>query len=136
MVLKIPTLFNQTQQLPFMHYFTGLGLELMAGLIRILQPTDVVQIQHKIDNFNFKSLMSPEYVNAFVFSMFGQELAEVSPQTSHRLHVIDSVLNDENKQLVESGLTAVEKRTITILAHLGDCLDDHHEWFTDVKPTV
>lgn len=50
-----------------MGYQKGFGLQLMTLLIRILQPTDVVQIQHSNVKYNYQNILNENFINTCSF---------------------------------------------------------------------
>lgn len=59
--MKMPWVINT------MGYQKGFGLELIAILLRIIQPTDVVQIQHANSKYNFDDIINENMINNIVF---------------------------------------------------------------------
>lgn len=113
-----------------MGYNRGVGIELMACILRIFQPTDVVQIQSEVPGDNFETVMSDEVVNSFKFHIFNEEMREVHGDCRFKTHVFKAV-RGRQKQV---DLMPKDIRYAMILSKLGNCLKNNSDWLTDVKP--
>lgn len=126
-----------------MGFQKGLGVELMAAVIKMANPTKVVQIQHQIENFNFRNVMNDTFVNNFTFNMFKEEIEDckLTPSaTRYDLIELQSAMNDipmetPHRKQEDPSLLPAEKRIVIILAHLTDGTGEY-EWITDVTPYV
>uniref|UniRef100_A0A336LJY2 Polynucleotide 5'-hydroxyl-kinase NOL9 n=1 Tax=Culicoides sonorensis TaxID=179676 RepID=A0A336LJY2_CULSO len=125
-----------------MGFQKGLGVELMAAILKICDPTRVIQIQHQIDNFNFRNIMNQKYVNNFTFNLFREEIQDCKllsqKSVSYEVTILNSVMNDDeigdqSRRQDDPSLLPVEKRTIMMLAHLADDTTEF-EWITDTIP--
>lgn len=123
---KLPWVINT------MGFHKGLGIEMMAALINICKPTILCQLQHQIENFNFKHLITPTFVNSYMFNIFGKEILNET-LVSYEMHTIKSLLNNKDnfeKIKQEKDFTSVEKRTINIVKCLSHT-SENFEWITD-----
>lgn len=126
-----------------MGFQKGLGVELMAAVIKMTNPSKVVQIQHDIENFNFRNVMHESFVNAFTFNMFKEEIEDCSlakGQVKYEVIEMKSAMNDvqvecATRKQEEPSLLPAEKRTVMMLAHLTDVAGEY-EWITDAVPYV
>ncbi|XP_063702950.1 polynucleotide 5'-hydroxyl-kinase NOL9 [Culicoides brevitarsis] len=124
-----------------MGFQKGLGVELMAAVIKMTKPTKVVQIQHEIENFNFRNVMKADFVNNFTFNMFKEEIQDckfASADVMYEVTELQSAMNDTEQEMPykkqeDPSLLPAEKRTIMMLAHLTD-ENGEYEWITDATP--
>lgn len=123
-----------------MGYQKGFGLQLMCVLLRIVQPTEVVQIQHGNFRYNFKCILKEDIVNNFEFSFFNDNyLQRIPRRVSFVTHALDSLVNnnnafnpseDESKWISN----ASEKRKMSMLAQLSKLLKSGQTYLNDVTP--
>ncbi|CAO1342919.1 unnamed protein product [Diamesa serratosioi] len=108
-----------------MGYQKGFGMQLMCLLLRIIQPTDVIQIQHQINGFNFAKIITEKLVQGFTFNIFMEEdLKGISKDCYFTTHVLDSIVNNFDKDVTNSVWisNATEKRKLSLLAQLSKLL--------------
>lgn len=108
-----------------MGYQKGFGMQLMCLLLRIIQPTDVIQIQHQINGFNFAKIITEKLVEGFKFNIFVEEdLKGISNECFFTTHVLDSIVNNYDKESKTSAWisNATEKRKLSLLAQLSKLL--------------
>lgn len=121
-----------------MGYQKGFGLQLVCLLVRILQPTDVVQIQHGIKSYNFSKILTEDVVNDFEFSFFDEDdVAGVPSRAIFTTHVLDSIVNnrqdDNNSRWISN---ATDKRKLAMMAQLARLLKGNQTSLNDVTPFV
>lgn len=127
---EIPWMINT------MGYHKGFGMQLMCLLLRIMEPTDVVQIQHNMRGCNFANIITEDFVRGYKFSMFDNADLSGIPSTENCYfvtHVVDSVVN-VNSSGQKWISNATEKRKMSILAHLGRILPEGVSCLNDVEP--
>ena len=108
-----------------MGYQKGFGMQLMCLLLKIIQPTDVIQIQHQINGFNFAKIITEKLVEGFTFNIFVEEdLKGISKDCYFTTHVLDSIVNNFDKEDTNSVWisNATEKRKLSLLAQLSKLL--------------
>lgn len=116
-----------------MGYSRGFGSELIACILKIVQPTDVVQIQSRMNADNFVQIMNANVVNAFKFNVFEREMASMEVAPCHyKMHTFDAMSGKSGRKHVD--MTAKDLRYAMILAKLGNCLKYNTDWLTSVKP--
>lgn len=127
---NIPWLINT------MGYQKGFGLQLVCLLLRLLQPTDVVQIQHGIKSYNFSKIVTEETVNKLEFSFFDADDVVGVPKTaSFTTHVLDSTVNNREVDLATKWVSnASDKRKMSMLAQLAKLLKGNQTSLNDVTP--
>lgn len=115
-----------------MGYSRGFGSELMACILKMIQPSDVVQIQSQMSAENFVQIMNADTVNAFKFNVFEREMAHQQAHCQYKLHIFDAVHGKTGRK--HADMTAKDLRYAMIFAKLGNCLKHHTDWLTSVKP--
>lgn len=113
-----------------MGYNRGIGIELMAAILRIFQPTDVIQIQSENKSDNFDVIMKDEVINSFKFHIFNNEMKNIYENCQFKTHVFKT-LKSRQKQI---DLLPKDIRYAMIISKLGNCLKNNSDWLTDVKP--
>ncbi|XP_052893875.1 polynucleotide 5'-hydroxyl-kinase NOL9 isoform X2 [Anopheles moucheti] len=123
-----------------MGYVVGFGEELTTAIVRLVQPTDVVQLtftkeSKKLASFaktqNYANELKAELVNEFKFNILYDEV-KVQPNPVHyNFHSFE--VSYEPSKL---SFFPPKRRTIAIMAELVKILDDAAETFADVKPYV
>lgn len=121
-----------------MGYQKGFGLQLVCLLTRILQPTDVVQVQHGIKSYNFSKILTEEVVNALEFSFFDvDDIAGVPKEAFFTTHVLDSIVNNRENDSASKWISnSSEKRKLSMLAQLAKLLKGNQTSLNDVTPFV
>ena len=121
-----------------MGYQKGFGLQLICLLIRILQPTDVVQVQHGIRSYNFSKILTEEIVNGLGFSFFDvDDIADVPQEAFFTTHVLDSIVNNREDDLATKWISnSSDKRKLSMLAQLSKLLKGNQTSLNDVTPFV
>lgn len=118
-----------------MGYSRSLGSELMACILRIFQPTNVVQIQSNTANENFEAIIDAEYVNAFKFNIFEEEMANLAATCDFRSHIFNAITgNDSSSKAKQTDMTPKDIRYAMILSKLGNCLHCNSDWLTSIRP--
>lgn len=121
-----------------MGYQKGFGLQLICLLIRILQPTDVVQVQHGIRSYNFSKIVTEEVVNGLDFSFFDvDDIAGVPMEAFFTTHVLDSIVNNREDDSATKWISnSSDKRKLSMLAQLAKLLKGNQTSLNDVTPFV
>lgn len=114
-----------------MGYSRSLGPELMACILRVFKPTDVVQIQSDSSNENFETIIDTDYVNTFKFNIFDGEMADVNTTSPFRTHTFNAIIGNKSKQ---PDMTPKDIRYAMVLSKLGNCLRCNSDWLTSVRP--
>lgn len=117
-----------------MGYSRGFGIELMACILKIFQPTDLVQIQSRSHLDNFDRIIDAHFVNAFKFNVFEEEMQNIKQNCDFKMYVFNAICNDDNGKRKQIDFTATDFRYTNILANLGNCLKCNSDWLTSVKP--
>lgn len=115
-----------------MGYSRGFGNELIACILKIFQPSDVVQIQSKDYLHNFDRIISADVVNAWKFNIFHTEMSSVQRPCNFRTHLFDAFDRDQANGKVE--MKSSDHRYAMILSKLGDCLKSNSDWLSSVRP--
>lgn len=121
-----------------MGYQKGFGLQLVCLLTKILQPTDVVQIQHGVQSYNFAKILTEELANDFEFTFFdSDDVAGVPARNVFTTHVLDSIVNNRGS---DSGVkwisNSTDKRKLSMLAQVAKLLKSNQQSLNDVTPFV
>ncbi|XP_065088071.1 polynucleotide 5'-hydroxyl-kinase NOL9 [Ochlerotatus camptorhynchus] len=117
-----------------MGYVTDFGEELMAVILRMFSPTDVIQLvsTNKLLAIpNYQNRLTCEFINQFSFNILRSEVQEYIQRKATFKHY------ELNVCYPKKGFTlnAPKRRFLMLLAHLADILNDtSSEWFNDVKP--
>lgn len=118
-----------------MGYSRGFGSELIACILKLMQPSDLVQIQSRLRSDNFDQIMDADTVNRFKFNVFADEMKNIDRmgRSNYKMHVFEA-WRGGNKPKHTAGITAKDLRYTMILAKLGNCLKSNSDWLTSVKP--
>uniref|UniRef100_A0A182S6Q7 Polynucleotide 5'-hydroxyl-kinase NOL9 n=1 Tax=Anopheles maculatus TaxID=74869 RepID=A0A182S6Q7_9DIPT len=121
-----------------MGYVVGFGAELTNAIIRLVQPTDLVQLTvpkllqrqppfNKIQNY--ANQLKPYLVNAYEYNMLGRVLVMQPSPLEYRFYdfMVGYGASSES-------FNPPRRRTIAIMAQLVKILGDTAESFADVKP--
>jgi len=122
-----------------MGYQKGFGLQLMCLLLRIIQPSEIVQIQHSNMRFNFRSILKESFVNDFTFTFFNESYLQKFPrEVKYTTHVLDSIVNNSAQQVNDEWKdwtsNATEKRKISMIAQLSMLMKGGQTYLNDVVP--
>lgn len=123
-----------------MGYQKGFGMQLMCLILRIVQPSEIVQIQHSNMKFNFKSIMKESFVNNFTFTFFDEPYLQKFPrEVKYTTHVLDSIVNNNSAQQGNNDgrewtSNATEKRKISMIAQLSKLMKGGQTYLNDVVP--
>lgn len=128
---KCETFQNVPWIINTMGYSRGLGAELMACILRIFKPTDVVQIESQTANQNFEAIINAEYVNAFKFNILAEEVSEIDATCNFRTHTFTAITGNDSRQ---TDMTPKDIRYAMILSKLGNCLRCNSDWLTSIRP--
>lgn len=121
-----------------MGYQKGFGLQLICLLMKILRPTDLIQIQHRIKSYNFSSILTEETVNNFKFNFFdADDVAGLPSEIFFTTHVLDSIVNNRESGVGNKWISnASDKRKLSMLAQLSKILRCTQITLNDIKPFV
>lgn len=123
---KMPWIINT------MGYSRGFGSELIACILKIFKPTDLVQIESRLNMENFDQIMQTSVVNDFKFNVFKNEMKQISGNCKYTTHVFNAARGRGNHK--QTDMNAKDIRYTMILAKLGNCLKFDSDWLTSVKP--
>uniref|UniRef100_A0A1Q3EYP7 Polynucleotide 5'-hydroxyl-kinase NOL9 n=1 Tax=Culex tarsalis TaxID=7177 RepID=A0A1Q3EYP7_CULTA len=117
-----------------MGYVTGFGEELMAAVLRMLSPTDVIQLNATSPSLaipNFKNTLTNEFINRYSFNILQAEVAPFChKKTFFRHHALPVSYSRKGFTL-----NAPKRRHVALLTHLARILNDSSsEWFNEVRP--
>lgn len=134
-----------------MGYNKGFGSELISIIIKLLKPTNIIQLHDEYKDINnYDYIMTTDNINQVPKYLFDDEifnnddLINQSYTNNHQLHLFKSVANlNRNKRKViqpipmrinrKNKITANDKRYEMIIAHCGHILNKgYDEWLTDV----
>lgn len=124
--VNIPWIINT------MGYSRGFGSELMACILKIFRPTELVQIQSQQYSDNFDQIMDANVVNNFKFNVFENEMNHIHGVCTHKTFVFETARDRKNQK--NNDMNAKDLRYAIILAKLGNCLKYKSDWLTSVKP--
>lgn len=114
---RIPWVINT------MGYFKGFGLELLINLYKIIQPTDVVQI-----NDTFEKNEGNQFQSNILEKMIG----ELPDFPSFRLHQFEK--NFYSKKYDRNAINAKDIRLLVVMCGLSGILKDGGAFLNDVTP--
>lgn len=117
-----------------MGYNRGFGNELIASILKMFQPTDVVQIQSKNNSQNFDSILTAEFVNAWKFHIFHAEMKGIQRQCNFKNYLFDAFAGNQEKSKAKPDMTSADHRYAMILSKLGSCLKSNSDWLSSVRP--
>lgn len=115
-----------------MGYSRGFGSELIASILKIFKPTNLVQIQSRSPMENYDQIMMADVVNNFKFNIFKDEMKQINGKCTYQTHVFNAARDKSNHKQVD--MNAKDIRYTMILAKLGNCLKSNSDWLTSVKP--
>lgn len=115
-----------------MGYSRGFGMEIMAGILKVFQPTDVVQIQSQSHTENFDRIIVADEVNNFKFHVFKDEMQNIARKCIFKTHVFYAYQPNGHQKQVD--MTSKDLRYAMIFAQLGNCLKHESDWLTSVRP--
>lgn len=113
-----------------MGYTRGLGSELICSILRVFNPTDVVQIQGYNHRDNFERALTSDAVNNCYFEVFKREMENIGRKCTFRTHHFQTVADKDNKK----NPFAKDIRYAMILSKLGAILKSNFDWLSTVKP--
>lgn len=116
-----------------MGYSRGFGTELIACILAIIKPTDLIQIQSRSHKENFDHIMDANVVNEFKFNVFEHEMRSIVERCRYKTHIFDTV-RGKFSQKQTGDMNAKDLRYTMILAKLGNSLKCNSDWLTSVKP--
>uniref|UniRef100_A0A182NMI5 Polynucleotide 5'-hydroxyl-kinase NOL9 n=1 Tax=Anopheles dirus TaxID=7168 RepID=A0A182NMI5_9DIPT len=133
-----PELKNVPWIINTMGYVSGFGEELTAALVRVVQPTALLQLTipknfkqtaalNKPQNYSIQ--LTDAVVNAYKFNILKEEADQQPDPVKYTFHPVDVVYEPSSASFLPP-----KRRTIAILVQLVKILGDSCESFTDVKP--
>lgn len=117
-----------------MGYSRGFGMELVACILKIFQPTDLVQIQSESPLDNFDKIVIADEVNTFKFHVFEEDMKDIKQNCAYETHVFMAIQSTENGQKKHVDMTPKDIRYAMVLSKLGNCLRCNSDWLTSVRP--
>lgn len=116
-----------------MGYSHGFGLELIAAILRALNPTDLIQIQSsKSANDIGGTILNADVVNSFGFNIFRNEVQKMQNQCTYLTYVCNTMCSE--RQQDEWNKSQKDLRQAMILSKLSSILHGNVNWITDVRP--
>lgn len=113
-----------------MGYTRGLGIELISSILKVFNPTDVVQIQGQNHRDNFDQAVNTETVHNCHFEIFKDEMINFGRRCTFKTHHFRSVAYRDNKK----NPIAKDIRYAMILSKLGGILKSNSDWLSTVRP--
>lgn len=114
-----------------MGYSHGFGLELIAAILRALNPTDLIQIQSS-KTVNIAPILNAEVVNSFRFNIFKNEVQYMQNECTYLTYVCKTMSREEQQD--DWNKSQKDLRYAMILSRLGSILQGNVTWITDVRP--
>lgn len=115
-----------------MGYSHGFGLELIAAILRALNPTDLIQIQSSKSANNVGTILNAEMVNAFSFNIFKNEVQYMQNECTYSTYVCSTMSSE--RQQDEWNKSQRDLRYAMIISNLGGIIQGNVNWITDVRP--
>lgn len=115
-----------------MGYSHGFGLELIAAILRALNPTDLIQIQSSKSANNVGTILNAEVVNGFGFNIFKNEVQYMQNECTYLTYVCNTMSTE--RQQDDWNKSQKDQRYAMILSKLGSVLQGNLNWITDVRP--
>uniref|UniRef100_A0A182QH16 Polynucleotide 5'-hydroxyl-kinase NOL9 n=1 Tax=Anopheles farauti TaxID=69004 RepID=A0A182QH16_9DIPT len=133
-----PELQNIPWIINTMGYVSGFGEELTAALVRLVQPTALLQLTipkkfkqtaalNKPQNYAIQ--LTADVVNGYRFNILKEEADQQPKPVKYTFHPVDVTYEPSSVSFLPP-----KRRTIAILVQLVKILGDSCESFTDVKP--
>lgn len=138
-LLKFCQETEEFQNIPWfintMGYVKGFGNELIAAIIKYLQPTDIIQLQSTKSANNFDYLMYPNIVQRIPMNVYAENDLKINNlELKHHLILFDSIMNGRHiSKSSEWDMKSKDMRYAMIVTRLGAALNKF-DWLTDVKP--
>lgn len=115
-----------------MGYSHGFGLELIAAILRALNPTDLIQIQSSKSDNNMGQILDADVVNGFCFNIFKNEVQYMQNECTYLTYVCNTMSSE--RQQDDWNKSQTDLRYAMILSKLGSLLQGNVNWITDVRP--
>uniref|UniRef100_A0A2M4BFP2 Polynucleotide 5'-hydroxyl-kinase NOL9 n=1 Tax=Anopheles marajoara TaxID=58244 RepID=A0A2M4BFP2_9DIPT len=117
-----------------MGYVSGFGEELTAAIMRLVQPTDVIQLTipgaRERGSENYRHAMTATFIQGYKFNILQNEIAPKLGQVLRYKHYPFEVCFDAQA----SPLAAPKRRNVSLMVQLVKILDEETECFTAVHP--
>ncbi|XP_055681184.1 polynucleotide 5'-hydroxyl-kinase NOL9 [Lutzomyia longipalpis] len=125
---KIPWIVNT------IGYVSGIGMELMIALLRLISPTDVIEIIRENFKENFDYKISPKLVKHWTWTILNSSDLPEIPSWNFETYQFNSMnANSPLRPPFDANPSLPATREISILAHLADILEDNCDLFTKSK---
>ncbi|KAJ6634258.1 Polynucleotide 5'-hydroxyl-kinase NOL9, partial [Pseudolycoriella hygida] len=115
-----------------MGYSHGFGLELIAAILRALNPTDLIQIHSTKSVNNVGTTLTAEVVNGFQFNILKNEIQYMQNECTYSTYNFNTMSTE--KQQDEWSKSQKDLQNAMILSKLGGILQGNVNWITDVRP--
>lgn len=115
-----------------MGYSHGFGLELIAAILRALNPTDLIQIQSPKSDDNVGTILNADVVNGFCFNIFKNEVQYMQNECTYLTYVCNAMSSE--RQQDDWNRSQTDLRYAMILSRLGSILQGNVNWITDARP--
>ncbi|ETN65312.1 hypothetical protein AND_002924 [Anopheles darlingi] len=117
-----------------MGYVSGFGEELTAAIMRLVQPTDVIQLTipgaRERGSENYRHPMTAEFIQGYKFNILQNEIAPKLSQVLRYKHYAFEVCFDAQV----NALAAPKRRNVSLMVQLVKILGEETECFTAVRP--
>ncbi|XP_035786435.1 polynucleotide 5'-hydroxyl-kinase NOL9-like [Anopheles albimanus] len=117
-----------------MGYVSGFGEELTAAIMRLVQPTDVIQLTipgaRERGSENYRHAMTAEFIQGYKFNILQNEIVPKLGRVLHYKHYAFGVCFDPQA----CPLAAPKRRNVSLMVQLVKILDEETECFTAVHP--
>ncbi|XP_067001594.2 polynucleotide 5'-hydroxyl-kinase NOL9 isoform X2 [Anabrus simplex] len=117
-----------------MGFNKGLGVELMVNVIRMVGPSDIIQIQSSQKKQNFPELLEPVYVCDYQSTLIPISSASCS-DLAYNIYELQSAAELlQSEHVSHWGMEAHKLRDLVILSYLGQILMPSQHSLTEVVP--
>ncbi|XP_050094798.1 polynucleotide 5'-hydroxyl-kinase NOL9 [Anopheles aquasalis] len=117
-----------------MGYVSGFGEELTAAIMRLVQPTDVIQLSipgaRERGSENYRHAMTAKFIQSYKFNILQNEIVAKMGQVLRYKHYAFDVCFDAQA----CRLAAPKRRNVGLMVELVKILDEETECFTAVQP--
>lgn len=135
-LLKYCSCRDELQSMPWvintMGYSHGFGLELIAAILRALNPTDLIQIQSSKSANDVGMILNADVVNGFAFNIFKNEVQFMQNECTYLTYVCNTMCSE--RQQDDWNRSSRDLRYAMIISKLGSILHGNVNWITDVRP--
>lgn len=118
-----------------MGFCKGLGVELMMNLLHMLSPTNVIQLQSRLNKRNYPKHLDAEYVRNYKSSL--KYTSYINRNLYYDLHLIPSAAESKAEgQDAEWGLDSRTMREIVVMSYLSGMTAPPNYSLTELVPYV